>query len=93
MALYTVTRLSLINLFQISFLFARESTTALLGILKHVFLNLIYRYRPVCFLHVANVGYITEAGNTFKYLEDGSLELLRDATSPYAAAGTHLFLL
>ena len=27
----------------------------------------------VCPLHVANVEYITEEGNTFKYLEDASL--------------------
>jgi hypothetical protein len=47
----------------------------------------------VCFLHVANVGYITEAGNTFKYLENASVELVRDAISRYAAASTRLFLL
>lgn len=47
----------------------------------------------VCPLHVANVGYITEDGNTLKYLDDVSLELLRDAISRYAAASARLLLL
>ena len=47
----------------------------------------------VCPLHVANVGYITEDGNIFKYLEDVSLKLLRDAICRYAAASARLLLL
>jgi len=47
----------------------------------------------VCPLYVANVGYITEDGSTFKYLEDTSLKLLRDAISRYAGVSARLLLL
>jgi len=47
----------------------------------------------ICPLHVANVGYVTEDGNIFKYLGDASLKLLRDAISRYAAGSASLLLL
>ena len=49
---------------------------------KHKSSQVLHTAIFVCPLHVANVGYITEAGNTFKYLENASLKLLRDAVSP-----------